>query len=95
MMQLTINGDDWISDRERARQKKIIAARQVTGRKAAQALEKAIEAINIHLRACRECQDGSDDRSMGAGDGRNILVGDMGEYMGWLNMRYEKAGGAA
>lgn len=88
-VQLTMTGDDWISDRDRARQRKAVAARRAAGLKAAKALEKAAEALNAYLWACRECQDGSDDTAKGIGDGRQILIGDMTEYMGWLNMRYE------
>ena len=93
--QIAMTGDDWTSERERASQKKAVAARRAAGLKAAKALEKASEAIHAYLMACRECQDGSDDTAMGAGDGRNILIGDIKEYMGWLYWKYETAGGAA
>ena len=93
--QLTMTGEDWISDRDRTRQRKAETARRAAGLKAAKALSKAAEAIQTYLEACRECRDGSDDEKMGAGDGRRILIDNMTEYAGWLNMRYELKGGAS
>ena len=93
--QLTMTGDDWISDRDRTRQKKAIEARRAAGLKAAKALKKAAEALQDYLRACRECQDGSDDSKMGAGDGRQVLIGNMTEYMGWLYWKHDAERGAA
>lgn len=93
--QLTMTGQDWTSDRDRTRQRKAETARRAAGLKAAKALSKAAEAIQAYLEACRECRDGSGDEKMGAGDGRRILIGNMSEYMGWLNTRYELKGSAA
>ncbi len=93
--QLTMTGEDWASDRDRTRQRKAETARRAAGLKAAKALSTAAEAMQTFLEACRECHDGSDDEKMGAGDGRRILIDNMTEYMAWLNMRYEREGGAA
>ena len=93
--QLTMTGEDWTSDRDRTRQRKAETARRAAGLKADKALSKAAEAIRTYLEACRECRDGSDDEKMGAGDGRRILIDNMTEYASWLNMRYERVGGAA
>ncbi len=91
--QLTMTGDDWISDRDRARQRKAEAARHAAGMKCAAALHKAADALSAYLQACRECQDGSDDSKRGGDDTRITLRESLSEYAGFLEIKHK--GGAA
>ncbi len=93
--QIEMTGDDWISDRDRTRQKKAEAKRSASALKAAKTLEHAIAALRAYLQACRECNDGSGDEQRGISDGRHILIGKMAEYSSYLDGRYSKEGGAA
>lgn len=93
--QTEMTGDDWISDRDRARQKKAEAKRRDSALKAAKALNKAIEALRVYLQDCRECNDGSGDERQGLSDGRHILIGDLAEYSTFLDGRYSREGSAA
>ena len=87
--QLTMTGDDWISDRDRTRQRKAEAARDAAGIKAATTLRKAADTLNAYLWACRKCQDGSDDTKQGASDSRQILIESLSEYAGFLEMKHQ------
>ncbi len=93
--QLTMTGDDWISDRDRTRQRKAEAARHAAGMRAATTLRKAADALKAYLQACRECQDGSDDSKRGGDDTRHTLRESLCEYADFLEMRHKPKGGAA
>ena len=92
-MQLAMTGEDWISDRDRARQRKAEAKRRGSGLKAEKALDKAIETLRVYLHDCRECKDGSGDELQGLGDGRHILINSLAEYSTFLDSRYSREGG--
>ncbi len=88
MNQLSMTGDDWLSDRDRKQQLRAEAARKKTGVACAKALEKACDALSTHMMACLDCDDASSPRR--ADDGRTLLMQSMREYAGWLEGVYEK-----
>lgn len=91
--QITLGGtDDWKSARQRAGEKRAEAARKKAAIACAKKLEAAAEAVIAYLSACRECDDGSDDRIQGISDGRHQLIGSMMEYSCWLLGVYDKEG---
>lgn len=83
--QVSMTGDDWISDRDRKQQARAEAARKKAGLACAKKLEAAADALLDYLRACNECHDGSGNEKMAAGDGRLRMMHDLLEYAGWLD----------
>lgn len=86
MTQLTMTGEDWLSDRDRKAQAKAEAARARAARKTAKALQDAAEAVSEFKFACLECGDGS--ATLRADDGRDRLSLQMREYSAWLERVY-------
>ena len=87
MTQLTMTGDDWLSDRDHKRRARAEAARRRTGLACAKALRTASEALSTYMMACLECNDASTARR--ADDGRYRLMNDILEYAAWLEGVYE------
>jgi hypothetical protein len=87
MTQLTMTGEDWLSDRDRKAQARAEAARRKAAIKAAEKLQAAADAVAEFSMACFECNDAS--RPMGADDGRNMLSANMREFAGWLESVYK------
>lgn len=88
MQQMTMTGDDWLSDRDRKAQAKAEAARKKAALVCEAKLRAASEALNAYLFACNECRDASACR--GADDGRLILVRNINEYANYLSSVYDK-----
>lgn len=88
MSQTVLTGEDWLSDRDRKAQARAVAARRKAALACAAKLEAAADALTAYLAACRECDDGSDDRQRGLADGRHKLISDCMEYSGWLESVY-------
>lgn len=84
--QLTMTGEDWLSDRDIKARKRLEAEREKTARKAAAALEKAADALAEFSMACFHCNDASSPRR--DDDGRTILQRNIREYQGWLEQVY-------
>lgn len=84
--QLTMTGDDWLSDRDRKSQAKAEAARKRAAVQCAKKLREAAEALSIYSMACFECRDGSGVQR--GDDGRSLLMGDLQEFAGWLESVY-------
>ncbi|MEX8520033.1 MAG: hypothetical protein AB3X44_16105 [Leptothrix sp. (in: b-proteobacteria)] len=87
MNQLTMAGEDWLSDRDRNRTKKAEAAKKKAALDCARKLEAAAESLNAFMSACREC---GDQFERGAGDGRLRLVEDCMEYAMYLQSVFAK-----
>lgn len=90
MHQLRMMGDDWKSDSDRKREARAIAAREKAAIACAKKLEAAADSLTAFMAACRVCEDGSDDRQQGIADSRTLLIGNMLEYAGWLDAKYNK-----
>lgn len=88
MPQLSMTGDDWLSDRDRKQIVRAEAARKKTGLACAKALDKACEALSHHMMACMECKDASSP--LRDDDGRTLLMQSMREFANWLEGVYEK-----
>jgi hypothetical protein len=86
--QLTMTGEDWLSDRDRKTQARAEAARRKAALKAAEKLHASADAVAEFALACLECNDGSGPKR--ADDGRNILQAHMREFGGWLESVYGK-----
>ena len=86
--QLTMAGDDWLSDNDRKRQARAEAARRKAALKAAEKLFAAADAVGEYAMACLECNDGSGPKA--ADDGRHVLQAHMRELGGWLESVYRK-----
>ncbi|WP_341674992.1 hypothetical protein [Niveibacterium sp. SC-1] len=84
--QLTMIGDDWLSDRDRKAHARAEAARTKTGLECAKKLEAAADALNAYAAACNECRDQSAVRR--ADDSRVLLVRSLMEYSTWLDGKY-------
>lgn len=84
MEQLSMSGEDWKSDKQRATERRLIAARRKAGLACARALEGAADSLRAYLSACRACGDGSGDEKRGLADGRLLLIDDLMEYASWL-----------
>lgn len=54
MLQTTMTGDDWLSDRDRKSQARAEAARRKAAMTCAAKLEAAAQAVSAYLAACRE-----------------------------------------
>lgn len=87
MTQLTMTGNDWLSDRDRKAQAKAEAARAKAARKAVKAMEDAAEAVSDFAMACLDCNDASSPRR--DDDSRYLLKAQMLEYAAWLRRVYE------
>ncbi len=88
--QTEMTGDDWMSDQDRARQKRTESKRHKTGLKAAKALESAITALRDYLYACNDCRNGSGDEERGLSDSRHLLIESMNEYSSYLTSVHDK-----
>lgn len=88
MQQLSMTGNDWLSDREVKAQAKAEAARKRAAINCARKLEAASKALGDFLGACNECGDSSKGR--GPDDGRVILMRNINEYAGYLDSVYNK-----
>lgn len=86
--QISMTGEDWLSDRDRKAQARAEAKRKQTALVCAKKLESAADALHDFLMACIECNDGSRDR--GADDGRRTLQESMREYSGYLDSVFNK-----
>ena len=84
--QMTMAGDDWLSDRDRKAIARAHAARAKAARKAARALIDAADALGEFAMACIECADASAPR--GEDDSRYRLSTDMRDYAAWLEGVY-------
>lgn len=84
--QLTMSGDDWLSDRNIKTIKRLQAARQRAAQKAAASLQRAADDLAAFSMACMECNDASSPTR--EDDGRTLLQGSMREYAGWLEDVY-------
>lgn len=80
--QLTMSGNDWLSDRDIKTIKRLQAARQKAAQKAAASLQRAADDMAAFSFACMECNDDSAPRR--EDDSRTILQRNMREYAGWL-----------
>lgn len=85
--QLSMTGEDWLSERDKKSQARAEAAHRKACLVAAAKLEAAAEAVLAMLTAYLEC--GHEDK-MGAGDGRRRIVGDMAELASWLRSVHER-----
>lgn len=89
MTQLTMTGDDWLSNRDRKAQAKAELARKKAALRCAKKLEEAADSLNEFMSACMECRDAS--AAQRADDGRILLVRNLMEYSNYLNAVYEEA----
>jgi hypothetical protein len=89
-MQASMAGEDWLSDNDKKRTARAIAARKKEGLACAKKLEAAAAALQAYLRACNECNDGSGDGERGYGDGRRIMIQNLLEYATYLDRKYDK-----
>lgn len=86
MTQLTMSGDDWLSDRDVKTIKRLQSARHKAAHKAAASLQRAADDVAAFAMACLECADESAPRR--EDDSRNLLSRNMREYAGWLEDVY-------
>ena len=90
--QLSMTGDDWMSDRDKRRIAKDKAAQVRAALSLAARLRMAADAVVIFNEACRAVGEGAER----ADDSRVRLLHDLMEYAGFLTMVYDKneTGGA-
>lgn len=86
--QVSMTGDDWLSDRDRKAQARAEAARKKAALICAKKLQAAADALSDFGMACLECNDASSPRR--ADDGRTLLAASMREYAGYLESVYDK-----
>ena len=86
--QVSMAGDDWLSDRDRKAQARAEAARKKAALACAKKLEAAADSLHELVMACMECNDGSGSR--GEDDGRAVLQRNLREFSGWLESVYGK-----
>lgn len=87
MNQLSITGEDWLSDRDRNRTKRAEAAKRKAALDCARKLKAAADSLKAFMWACHEC---GDPFERGAADGRQILLEDCMEYATYLESVFEK-----
>lgn len=83
--QVSMTGEDWLSERDKKSQTRADAAVKRTGLAAAKKLEAAAEAVNDFLHACLDA--GHEDQR-GAADGRRVLISNIMEYASYLDGKY-------
>lgn len=83
--QVSMTGEDWLSERDKKSQARADAAVKRTGLAAAKKLEAAAEALNEFLHACL---DAGHEDTRGAADGRRILTNNLMEYSSYLESRF-------
>lgn len=88
MNQISMTGDDWLSDGDKKRQARAETARKKTGLACTKALDKACEALSAYMTACLNCNDASSPQR--ADDGRYLLMRHMQEYARWLEGVYDR-----
>lgn len=86
--QVSMTGEDWLSDRDRKAQARAETARKKAALACAKKLEAAADALHELVMACIDCNDGS--RCRGDDDGRVVLQRNIREYAGWLESVYGK-----
>lgn len=87
MNQLSMTGEDWLSEGDRKRRARDEAARRKAAMKASEKLFAAADAVGEFSMACIECNDASTPK--GADDGRYTLSVNMREFAGWLQSVYK------
>ena len=88
MLQISMTGDDWRSDRDVKAQARAEANRKKAALNCAQKLRAASQSLNEYLSACDACHDASGSR--GIDDSRAILIGNINEYACYLQSVYDK-----
>ncbi len=86
MEQISMAGNDWLSERDRRQQARAEAQRRKTAKAAAAKLFAAAEALTEFSMACMECNDSSSPTR--ADDSRALLRSDMLEYAAYLDGVY-------
>ena len=89
MTQLAMTGEDWKSDRDRARDRRAEAARKKAGLDCMRKCESAAAALRDYVRACNACGDNSGDELREISDGRHILADQLDEYAAFLDVYYK------
>jgi hypothetical protein len=82
--QLTMTGDDWLSERDKQRAARNESARANAARALAARLRMAADAVTVFAEACAACGDQVERTD----DSRARLRNDMLEYAYFLGMRY-------
>lgn len=88
MEQLTMTGQDWLSERDKKSAAKAIAARKKSALDCAKKLAAAVDALNHFIEACNDCRDNSGTEQRGISDGRVMMISDLSEYRFYLEDRY-------
>lgn len=88
MTQLSMSGEDWLSDRQRKAAKRLESQRAKTACKVADRLEAAAEALNELMSICNEI--GDESRVKNAADSRLRLIEDAMEYANYLRAVYQE-----
>jgi len=83
--QVSMTGDDWLSERDKKSQARADAAVKRTGLAAAKKLEAAADALNDFLHAYLDA--GYEDMR-GAADSRRVLISNIMEYASYLDGKY-------
>lgn len=86
--QVSMNGEDWLSDRDRKAQARAEAARKKAALACAKKLQAAADALAEFSMACLDCNDASSPRR--ADDGRALLAANCREFSAWLDGVYGK-----
>lgn len=85
--QISMSGNDWLSDRDRKSQARAEARRKAAALKCSRKLDEAREALNEFLSACLDCGHVEATR---LDDSRRLLMRDMSEYSSYLGSVYDK-----
>lgn len=85
--QLTMAGDDWLSDRDRKTQARAESRRKAAALKCSRKLDEARDALNEFLSACLDCGHVEATR---LDDSRRLLMRDMSEYSSYLDSVYSR-----
>lgn len=89
MSQMTMSGDDWLSNRDRKEQARAEANRKKAAIACSKKLEAAADSLNELMRACNECHDASSVQR--GDDGRQLLMTRLMEFSSWLDSVYNKS----
>ena len=89
-LQITMAGDDWLSDRDRKAQARAEARRKAAALKCSRKLDEARDALNEFLGACLDCGHVEATR---LDDSRRLLMRDMSEYSSYLDSVYNRGRG--
>ena len=88
--QITMTGDDWLSDRDRKDRARAEARRKSAALKCSRKLDEARDALNEFLSACLDCGHVEATR---LDDSRRLLMRDMSEYSSYLDSVYNRGRG--